>query len=66
MAPPWRLASDDGDGEAEAGAAVALGELVADLLERPAELLQRLRGMPMPVSATEKVIGGAGACARAP
>src|ERR1700722_113076 len=33
-----------GDGEAEAGALVALGQLAFDLLERPAELVQRIFG----------------------
>ena len=42
MAPPCSSVERFGDGEAEARALVALGELALDLLERPAELVQRV------------------------
>ncbi len=45
-----------GDGETQAGAAVVLGELVRNLLERPAEFVSAPRGeWPIPESETEKV-----------
>ena len=54
-AQPHRAAMQVGqrpcDGKPKPRAVIGLGELALDLLERPAEPRQRLRRMPMPVSA---------------
>ena len=68
IAPAVERRERDGDRQAEAGAAMALGELVAHLLERAAELLQRLaRDADAGIGDREDdgIAGGAGAYADA-